>query len=226
MSGLGHFRPLWSFQALVDLAQVPTTEPEPHVRKLIAHCSALPEVIGTAVALAPSQRQRAAIVASDEAVRARVVRDVRAGDGPIRECIATQRPAAGSEGLHVLPMQVPSHVLGALCLFVSFDGEGPAKLDQGVLELAQAMADVTSLSLESARTVRTERERIEQLNHALDSRVVIEQAKGVLSERLGVGVDAAFESLRDRARSERKDIHRAASEVIDSDGPQSGGQPG
>lgn len=56
-------------------------------------------------------------------------------------------------------------------------------------------------------------ERNEQLQQALDSRIVIEQAKGVLAERLGVELADAFEILRGAARSSRRRIHELAAEV-------------
>jgi AmiR/NasT family two-component response regulator len=55
-----------------------------------------------------------------------------------------------------------------------------------------------------------------QLQHALDSRVVIEQAKGVLAERYGIGVDDAFQLLRSGARNNRVKIHELAARVVES----------
>ena len=57
-------------------------------------------------------------------------------------------------------------------------------------------------------------ERVEQLQHALDSRVVIEQAKGILAERYHVGIDDAFALLRYSARSSRMGIHELADDVV------------
>lgn len=61
------------------------------------------------------------------------------------------------------------------------------------------------------------RERAEQLQHALDSRVVIEQAKGVLSERLGLDMEGAFALLRYAARGARIKLHELARSVIEND---------
>jgi AmiR/NasT family two-component response regulator len=61
-------------------------------------------------------------------------------------------------------------------------------------------------------------ERQAQLQHALDSRVAVEQAKGMLAERLGVSVDDAFELLRSTARSHRRRVHEVALAVLARDG--------
>ena len=58
--------------------------------------------------------------------------------------------------------------------------------------------------------------RCEQLQHALESRVVIEQAKGILAERYGCSTDRAFEALRSAARSTQRKLHDLASEVVSS----------
>lgn len=64
--------------------------------------------------------------------------------------------------------------------------------------------------------VRILTERTQQLQHALDSRVAIEQAKGVLAERFGLTIDEAFETLRSAARSSRVELRALASEVVAS----------
>ena len=76
----------------------------------------------------------------------------------------------------------------------------------------QAPADVVRLT----ELVRELLERNRQLQHALDSRIVIEQAKGVLAERLGMTPDEAFELIRRAARRERITIRELAREVVDT----------
>jgi AmiR/NasT family two-component response regulator len=65
-----------------------------------------------------------------------------------------------------------------------------------------------------AQDVALLRERTQQLEHALESRIVIEQAKGVLAERLEIGPDEAFEVLRRAARSAQIRLHDLAREVV------------
>jgi AmiR/NasT family two-component response regulator len=77
---------------------------------------------------------------------------------------------------------------------------------------ADAVAAVSDLSLEAAEL----RARVEQLQHALDSRIVIEQAKGMLAERLGLPLPDSFEVLRRAARSTQVRLHDLAAEVIQS----------
>lgn len=71
--------------------------------------------------------------------------------------------------------------------------------------------------LDGSSSVEFWRERAQQLEHALHSRIGIEQAKGILSERLGLSVDGAFALLRQAARDERLKLHDLAQSVIDHD---------
>jgi hypothetical protein len=73
-----------------------------------------------------------------------------------------------------------------------------------------------STQVDAAAEIARLRELVAQLQTALDSRIVIEQAKGVLAERLGIDVDQAFELLRRTARSNRTQIHALASAVTTS----------
>jgi AmiR/NasT family two-component response regulator len=83
---------------------------------------------------------------------------------------------------------------------------------------------MTFRSLEEARTTvarlltvtRASYERRAQLEHALESRVTIEQAKGILAERFGLSVDEAFDVLRRAARSNRLKLHAVAADVVAS----------
>ena len=94
-------------------------------------------------------------------------------------------------------MRLREQVIGALNLFRADAGAlAPAEIRVG-----QALADVATISLLHERSMRHSDTLNEQLQAALNSRVVIEQAKGKLAKRLGVDMDQAFNLLRDRART-------------------------
>ncbi len=124
---------------------------------------------------------------------------------------AADTRAAGYAATYTLPMRRRTEQIGALTLFRSAPGE-PAKADA---RLAKAMAEVATIGILQTRAVRRQETLAAQLQHALNSRVVIEQAKGVLAERLGLTMSAAFAALRNYARSHNTRVAELASSVVD-----------
>lgn len=116
----------------------------------------------------------------------------------------------GLTAVHTLPMRLPDRVIGVLTLAV--DDSGGVKEDG--LAIAQALTDLGSLGVASYR-VRQSELLAAQLQTALHSRVIIEQAKGLLAERMNISVDQAFLHLRAQARNGRQKIHDVAAEVVD-----------
>jgi ANTAR domain len=102
-------------------------------------------------------------------------------------------------------------VLGALNLFGTADGDPIRDSD---VPVAQAMADVATIAILQDRLARERELLAVQLQYALDSRVVIEQAKGVLSTRLDIDMDEAFERIRKRARDSRRRLAEISEEVV------------
>ena len=109
-------------------------------------------------------------------------------------------------------MRLRDQVIGALNLFSA--GTGP--LGPAELRIGQALADVATIGLLQERNVRRAETLAEQLQAALNSRVVIEQAKGRLAERLGLDMDQSFALLRDHARNTNQRLTDVARHVIDS----------
>ena len=91
----------------------------------------------------------------------------------------------------------------------------PGALSDGDLRVAQAMADVATVGILQERAIRDSRAFSGQLEVALHSRIVIEQAKGILAERHRIGVDEAFERLRAYARNHNKLLSDTARQVVD-----------
>jgi GAF domain-containing protein len=119
--------------------------------------------------------------------------------------------AAGVRGVYGIPMTIRSRSVGALNI-ISRDR---LVLTASELATAQLLADVTMSYTANSRMLEESTELAGHLQRALDSRVVIEQAKGVLSERHGVGIEPAFERMRRHARSNRMPIHQVAEAVTD-----------
>jgi transcriptional regulator with GAF, ATPase, and Fis domain len=119
--------------------------------------------------------------------------------------------AAGFASTHTVPLRLRADVIGALTLLRTVPGE----VDKGTERIAQAIADISTIALLRLRTLRRQTDLTKQLQHALTSRVVIEQAKGVTGERLGLGMEAAFHALRGYARSNNLRIAELAASVVD-----------
>jgi AmiR/NasT family two-component response regulator len=95
-----------------------------------------------------------------------------------------------------MPLRLRDQTIGGLNMFDSRATAVPA----GDQRVAQALADVATIGILQRRSIHRSTRVAEQLQHALNSRVVIEQAKGVLAERKGMSMDLAFEALRRHAR--------------------------
>jgi transcriptional regulator with GAF, ATPase, and Fis domain len=117
----------------------------------------------------------------------------------------------GFGAVHALPMRLREHTIGALNLF----HRGPSAMDEAELRVGQALADVATIAVLSWRSARERELLTEQLQTALNSRVIIEQAKGMLAERAGIGLDQAFERLRRYARSTNTRLTELAAGVTD-----------
>ncbi len=119
--------------------------------------------------------------------------------------------SAGYASAHAVPLRRRSEVIGAMTLLRTQTGE----MQKTDVRLAQAMADIATIGILQARAVRQHETLTTQLQHALNSRVVIEQAKGVLAERLGMTMAAAFGALRAYARSHNARVSELASSIVD-----------
>jgi GAF domain-containing protein len=152
--------------------------------------------------------------------------------GPCLECFRTGRPVtaadldgpaqrwprfsaaaaqAGFRTVEALPMRLRGQVIGALNLF----GAGPDPFGQADLRIAQALADVATIGLLQERNVRRSETVAEQLQAALNSRVMLEQAKGKLAERLNIEMDRAFTMLRDYARTSNQRLTDVARTFVE-----------
>ncbi|MFC6882620.1 MULTISPECIES: GAF and ANTAR domain-containing protein [Actinomadura] len=119
---------------------------------------------------------------------------------------------AGFRSVTALPMRLHDEVIGATALF----RRRPGVLDGGRIAVGQALGDVATVGILYQRSLREQHALAEQLRTALTSRIVIEQAKGVLAARLGVGVDEAFARMRSFARGNNRRLAEVAAAVVDN----------
>ena len=105
--------------------------------------------------------------------------------------------AAGFRSTHSLPMRLHGNTIGALNMFRADDGT----LGPDDVSAAQALADVATISIVQHQAAADAQTLNDQLNHALNSRIAIEQAKGKISEAAQLDMDQAFHQLRHHARN-------------------------
>jgi ANTAR domain/GAF domain len=117
---------------------------------------------------------------------------------------------AGFRTVEALPMRLRDQVIGALNLFRAESDP----LEPADVRIAQALADVATIGLLHERNVRRRETVAEQLQAALNSRVIIEQAKGKLAERRNVDMDRAFTMLREYARNNNQRLTDVARDFV------------
>jgi GAF domain-containing protein len=189
------------------------------------------DVSAAGLLLADPRGELRVVAASSEAARVLELFQLQSDQGPCLDCFRAGRPVAaadlgaderwpqfaaaarqaGFRAVQALPMRLRDQVIGALNLFRN----APGVFDAEVVHIGQALADVATISMLHERSMRRTDTLNEQLQTALNSRVVIEQAKGKLAERLGIDVDQAFALLRDQARNGNQRLSDVARGFVD-----------
>ncbi len=117
---------------------------------------------------------------------------------------------SGFASVSALPMRLRTVVIGALNLFSSTPGPLGAEDEM----VAQALADIATIGILQERALNDAHIVTSQLEAALESRIVIEQAKGIVAERAHVSIDAAFKQLRGYARGHNRLLSQTALDII------------
>jgi hypothetical protein len=197
---------------------------------LAARCVELLDVAAAGIMLAGHDGSLMTVAASDERARLLELFEIQNDQGPCRDCyrlgtavvnvdldaarerwpqFAPQAIAGGFRSANALPLRLRSQVAGSLNLFHA----GPGGLGSGELRMAQALADAATIGILHQRLIRRGEIVAAQLQLALTSRITIEQAKGVLAERLQISPDDAFEVLRGAARSRNRLLSDLARDI-------------
>lgn len=199
---------------------------------LAGHCVDLLDVDAAGLMLADRGGVLRVAASSSEQVRLLELYELQNEEGPCLECFASgaavssddledgdgtrwpkfgsEATAAGFRSVLALPLRLRSETIGALNMFRV--GAGP--LGTADRSLAQALADVATIGILQERGSQRREVLARQLQEALTSRVVIEQAKGVIAERVGLHVDEAFALMRSHARSQNEKLSDVARRVV------------
>lgn len=197
---------------------------------LADRCVAVVDVAAAGLMLASADGELRVLASSSEAMRVLELFETQSDEGPCVDCYRSGQPivnhrlddiespwrrfspmavAAGFRSVHALPMRLRGRTIGALNLFRE---EGP--MGERDVVAAQALADVATIAILQHRAAHDARVLTNQLTEALDTRIVIEQAKGVVAERAGLDMAHAFARLRRHARNHNlrlTDVARAVS---------------
>jgi len=206
---------------------------------LTAQCARLLDVASAGLLLADRRRVLHVVAASSEQTRTLELFQLQRDQGPCLECFRSGNPVsvgdlsseerrwpqfvpaarrAGFASVHAIPMRLRNNVLGTLGLF----GVNVGALNDEDLELGQALAHVASVIVVTGSTVADGKLVVQQLQNALDSRVVIEQAKGILAQRGRMTMDDAYAQLRQYARSHNELLTLVAKRLVSRElSPQS-----
>jgi transcriptional regulator with GAF, ATPase, and Fis domain len=221
-------------EAFVELADtlVDDFDVVDFLHRVTVRCEQVLGVSAAGVLLTDQHGALRVVAASTERTRLLELLQLQTDQGPCPECFHTGRPVTvadvsaaagrwprfaaeagrfGFASVHALPMRLRSDVIGTLNLF----GTRPGALDDVTFRLGQALADVATIGLLQARSIRLRETLAEQLQTALNSRIVIEQAKGVIAERRNVDMDQSFTLLRGTARANNRRLSELARAVVD-----------
>jgi GAF domain-containing protein len=191
------------------------------------------EILGAEAAgvmLADARGGLRLIASSDERMRLLELFELQGEQGPCLDAFATGRPVqasaadsrirwpafaprasdAGFQAMCAVPLRVRTDIIGALNLFRGVD----ELFTDAEMDIVQAMGEMAAIGLIQERALRERTLLTEQLQAALTSRVMIEQAKGMLAEYLTITVDDAFQLLRSYARDGNRKLSQVASDVV------------
>jgi transcriptional regulator with GAF, ATPase, and Fis domain len=185
-----------------------------------ARTSDLIEARAAGLLLADTNGRLRLMAASDERSELLELFQVQSLEGPCQDCyrdgarvvnvdlteatgrwprFAPRALAAGYRSVHAFPLRLRTDVIGALNLF----GTELGPMDPAAVRIVQALADVATIGLMQERAIHRRDVLAEQLQSALSSRIVVEQAKGALSQIHDCNTDEAFELLRAYCRRNR-----------------------
>jgi GAF domain-containing protein len=201
------------------------------LQTLVDTCADLLDASAAGIMLADHDGELAVVASTSERSRLVEMMQLSSGFGPCVECFTTGNPVTvsdvddlgdrwpgfreaaigqGFHSVHGVPLRLRGQIIGTLNLFRTQTGE----LSAEDIAVAQGLADVATIGILQERALREADIARGQLQHALDSRVLIEQAKGVVAHTRSVDMDGAFRALRAYARSNNMNLRDVADLVV------------
>jgi len=199
--------------------------------QLVGHAASLLAVDSAGLVLADHDGGLRMVASSGPESRLERLWQVQSEEGPCVEChrlgtpvlvpdlsvesgrwprFAAEAARVDVRSVHAVPLRLRREVIGSMCLF----GSAPGALGTRDMTLGQALADVATIGILHERALHRSEVRGEQLQSALNSRIVIEQAKGVLAERGDLDMDTAFARLRAYARNDNLKLADVARDLV------------
>ena len=199
---------------------------------LTERCVDLFKVAAAGIMLVAPEGDLRLITSSSEAMRLVELFELQSQQGPCLDCyhggeavivpdlvdeterwpvFAPVAVDAGFHGIDALPLRLRRNTIGALNVFHAT----AMSLSPEDVVAAQALADVATIAILQHHATVNARVVNEQLNQALNSRILIEQAKGVIAEREQVDMDGAFARMRNHARNRNRRLVDVATDIID-----------
>lgn len=208
--------------------------PQEIFQRLGNYCTELLPVHGIGVLLRTADNGIEVATSNTEAGRIVEELEVELGEGPCTESVITGRQIvvpdlqavadryprfvpraleANVRSIHALPMSLRGEHVGSMDIVAT----EVTHLSPDQLTTAQVLADVALTYVANSRLMESQTKLAGQLQTALDSRIIIEQAKGVMAERHGLTVTDAFERLRRHARNNQLKLHDVATQVVNGE---------
>ena len=197
---------------------------------LTTRCVELLDAAAAGILLADADGHLCVVGASTERIELLELFQIQNGEGPGLDSFRTGQPVlhsnldtnspwlrfaaectkAGFASVSAVPLRLKGHTLGCLNMFMS----QPRGLPDSDRAVAQALADFASIALVQDQAIRDAEIREGHLQHALNSRIVIEQAKGMIAERNHIEMDDAFSRLRNYARDNNRRLTEVAEAIV------------
>jgi transcriptional regulator with GAF, ATPase, and Fis domain len=201
------------------------------LHQLVDHCVRLLDAAAAGLMMSDQRGNLQVLASSSERTRLLELFQIQNNEGPCLDCVRSGEPVVvadltaatrrwpmfapmavenGFASVSAMPLRLRRETIGALNLF----GSEPGPLNEQDAQVARALADTATIGILQERAIRRGEVLTEQLQTALNSRIIIEQAKGVLAYAGNLEMEQAFETLRRYARSHGIRLSEIARQLV------------